>query len=133
MKLTNGDIFTVREPLQKLITEKFPVMVSYKLAKLVNKLNEQNKVIEEVRQGLIKKYGEKDDKGNTQVKQEGENWVKFVGEFNELMSQEIELVIDKVKLPEKVSSTCDSCKHNMDKTYEIDAQTLIALDKFIEV
>ena len=133
MKLTNGDIFGSQEPLKKLIEQKFPVMVSYKLAKLVKKLDEQFKVIEEVRMGLIKKYGETDDKGQTQVKPEGENFPKFVAEFNELMSQEVEIVVEKVKLPEKVAATCDKCNHNMDKSFEIEPNILIALDKFIEV
>ena len=133
MKLTNGDIFTAQEPLRKLIEQKFPVMVSYKLAKLVMKLNEQFKVIEEVRQGLIKKYGEANDKGQTEVKQESEKWIEFVSEFNELMAQEVEIVIGKVKLPEKVASTCDKCSHNMDKPFEIEPNILIVLDKFVEV
>jgi len=133
VKLNNGDIFSAQEPLRKLIEQKFPVMVSYKLSKLVMKLNEQFKVVEEVRMGLIKKYGEADEKGNSQVKPEGENWAKFVEEFNELMAQEVEVVIEKVKLPEKVSSTCDKCNHNMDKSLEIEPNILIALDKFVEV
>ena len=39
MKLNNGDIFVAREPLAKLMEQKFPVMVSYKLVKMVSKLN----------------------------------------------------------------------------------------------
>ena len=133
MKLTNGDIFTAREPLQGLLGEKFPVRTAYGLAKLSSKLNEQLRVIEEVRNGLIKKYGERDDKGNFSVKQDSENWVKFVEEFNELMAQEVELVLEKVKLPEKVAATCDKCNHNMDKMLEIEPSILVALEKFIEV
>ena len=133
MKLTNGDVFLSREPLQKLLDQKFPVMVSYKLGKLANKLSEQFKVIEDSRNGLIKKYGEKDDKGNLTVKQEGEKWEKFVAEFNELMAHEEEIVIEKVRLPEKVSATCDKCNHNMDKALEIEPKILMALDKFVEV
>ena len=119
--------------MRKLIEQRFPVMVSYKLAKLVNKLNEQFKVIEAVRLGLIKKYGEANDKGQTIVEQEGEQWAEFVGEFNELMVQEVELVIEKVKLPEVVAGTCDKCHHNMDRMLEIEPSTLMALDKFVEV
>ena len=133
MKLTNGDIFGSQEPLKKLVGERLPVKVSYSLAKLVMKLNEQFKVIEEVRNGLIKKYGKTDEKGQTQVEPDGENFPKFVGEFNELMSQEVEMVVEKVKLPEKVAATCDACHHNMDKLYEVEANVLIALDKFVEV
>ena len=118
MKLTNGDIWSAQEPLRKLIEQKFPVMVSYKLSKLVMKLNEQFKVIDEVRTGLIKKYGETDEKGNTQVKQESESFPKFVEEFNELMAVEHTIDVEKVKLPEP---------------FEIEPSVLMALDKFVEV
>ncbi len=97
------------------------------------KLDEQFKVIEEVRNGLVKKYGETDDKKQISVKPEGENFPKFVEEFSELMSQETEIVIDKVKLPEKIAATCDKCNHNMDKSFEIEPNILIQLDKFVEV
>ena len=83
--------------------------------------------------GQPEKYGETDEKGNTQVKQEGENFPKFSEEFTELMEQEVTVVFEKVKLPEKVASTCDKCNHNMDKTFEIEPTILIALDKFVEV
>ena len=133
MKLSNGDVFLSREPLQKLMGEKFPVKTAYGLAKLSNKLNEQLKVIDEVRNGLIKKYGETDDKGNLQVKQESPNWIKFVEEFKELMAQEVEIVFEKVKLPENVAATCDKCSHNMDRRYEVEASILMSLDKFVEI
>ncbi len=135
MKLNNGEIFMAREPLQKLMEQKFPVMVSYKLAKMVSKLNEQQKVIDEVRNGLIKTYG-KPDKDNPQqisVPQGGKDFPKFMEEFGQLMEQEIEIVFDKVKLPEKVAATCDKCSHNMDKALEIEPNVLMALDKFVEV
>ena len=133
MKLTNGDIWGAREPLMKLIEQKFPVMVSYKLAKLVTKLSEQFKVIEEVRQGLIKKYADTDENGQLSVKQESKNFPKFAEEFNELMALEVEIVVEKVKLPEKVASTCDKCSHNMDKAFEIEASVLMSLEKFVDV
>ena len=133
MHLTNGDIFGSQEPLRKLIEQKFPVMVSYKLSKLVMKLNEQFKVIEEVRNGLIKKYGELGENRQISVRAESENFPKFVVEFNELMAQEVEIVVEKVKLPEKVAATCDACNHNMDKMFEIEPSILLALNKFIEV
>ena len=135
MKLNNGDIFMAREPLQKLMEQKFPVMVSYKLAKLIGKLNEQLKVIDDVRNGLIRTYG-KADKDNPQqisVPQDGKDFPKFMEEFATLMGQEVEIVIDKVKLPEKVAATCDKCSHNMDKSLEIEPSVLLALEKFVEV
>ncbi len=142
MKLTNGDIFAAQEPLKKLIEQKFPVMVSYKLAKMIKKLDEPYKLIEETKQGLIKKYGAVDSTGKL-VTRKGDNDVdildlspererEFLEEFNELMNQEVEIVMDKVKLPEKVASTCDKCNHNMDKPFEIEPKIMLALDKFVE-
>ncbi len=142
MLVTNGDIFgarhlvekdKVRDPLGELIATKIPVMVSYRLAKLAIRLSEPLKVIEDVRNGLVKKYGESDDKGQVSVNQEGENFAKFADEFNELMTQEVEVVFEKVKLPEKSASTCDKCHHNMDKPFEIEPIILMSLDKFVEV
>jgi len=133
VKLTNGDVFVAREPLQKLLGEKFPVKVAYGLAKLSSKLNDQLKVIDDVRNGLVKTHGETDDKGQLAVKQGGANWEKFVEEFNELMAQEVTIAFDKVKLPENVASTCDQCHHNMDKAFEIEPMILIQLEKFLEV
>lgn len=120
MKLTNGDIFSVREPLQRLVNEKLPVLISYKLAKLANKLNEHFQIIEGVRQGLIKKYGAPTGDGSgIEVKRDSENWVRFVEEFNELLAQEVELVVEKVKFA--------------NVTLDIEPSVLMALEQFIEV
>ena len=135
MKLDNGTIFMAREPLQKLMEQKFPVMVSYKLAKMTSAINEQLKVIDEVRNGLIRTYG-KADKENPQqisVPQDSKDYPKFIEEFATLMNQEVEVTFEKVKLPEKVAATCDKCSHNMDKSFEIEPNILMALDRFIEV
>ena len=120
MKLTNGEIFNAKAPLEKLLHEKLPVKVSYGLAKLAAKLNDQVQIIEKVRQGLIETYGEKDPNNpmQTRVVPGSENFPKFTSEFEELMSQEIELVLEVVTLPD---------------TLEVEPITLMALDKFIRV
>ena len=58
---------------------------------------------------------------------------KFVDELTELMNQEVEVVFEKVMLPEKVAATCDKCSHNMDKMFEIEPSVLMALGKFVDV
>ena len=120
MKLTNGKIFNAREPLQKLMAEKMPVKVSYGLAKLAAKLNDQLGVIKKVRQGLVQTYGEKDPENPMQIKVnlQGENFPKFASELGELMSQEVEIVFEIVTLPD---------------TLEVEPAVLMALDKFIKV
>ncbi len=134
MKLTNGEIFNAKEPLSKLIQEKFPVKVSYGLAKLASKLDAQLGVIEKVRQGLIQTYGEQDPDNPMQIRvlptleKKDENgkstfepnpkFPKFAEEMGELMTQEVEIVFDVVTLPD---------------TLEIEPSTLMALEKFIKV
>ena len=141
MKLNNGEIYGAWQSLGKLMPEKFPVRVSMGLAKLRGKLQQPYKEIEEVRNGLIQKYGKKEEDGGIGIVGPNDpkgrpispNWEKFAEEFNELMAQEGEVTCDKVKLPEKVAATCDKCNHNMDKMLEIEPNILMFLEKFIEV
>jgi len=120
VKLTNGEILNAKVPLQQLVANKFPVKTSLALVKLIQKLNEIMVPVEQVRTGLIKTYGKPDAKNPNQarVSPEDEGWEKFQSEFEELMSQEVELVIDIVTLPE---------------TLEIEPSVLMALEKFIAV
>ena len=101
MKLTNDEVFKAQDPLGVLLKERLPVKVSYGLAKMAKKLNDQYEVIEQVRTGLIYTYGEPDptDSRHTMVTPQCKDFEKFQSEFKELMDQEVELVIDKVTLP----------------------------------
>jgi hypothetical protein len=117
LKLTNGEIFAAVEPLKRLMGQKFPIKTSLALSKLVHKLDDELKVINEVRQGLFQKYGTKEPEG-LMVKADNPNREKFYAEHAELMAQETEVVLEKVKLPESV---------------EIEAADMMLLEKFIEV
>jgi len=133
MKLTNGEIYSAKEPLQKLLAEKPPFAVSYGLAILASKLESQLGVIEKVRNGLFQTYGDpnpqnpqqllapkpmiEDDKGNIV---ENPQAVKFVAEYNELMAKEIEIVLDVVEIPSTVE-------------LNIEPIVLIPLMKFIKM
>jgi len=120
VKLANGEIFNAKEPLQKLMQEKFPVKVSYGLAKLAAQLDAQLGVIEKVRQGLIETYGEKDPDNPTQIRVTPGmgGFSKFAEEYGELMSQETEIVFEVVTLPD---------------TLEVEPTVLMALDKFVKI
>ena len=133
MKLTNGEVFGAREPLQKLVQLPFPVKTSYQLAKLAKVLSGQLQIIDEVRNNLIRKYGKEEGKQVTVDPLDTEKFNGFAKEWIELLVQEVELDITPVKFSEKIASTCDKCHHNMDKTFEIEPATLIALDKFLDV
>ena len=122
MKLTNGEIFSAKEPLQKLLAEKPPFAVSYGLAVLASKLDVQLGIIEKVRNGLVQTYGEKNPDNPQQIKvnPQSESFPKFVAEYNELMSKEIEIVLDVVEIPSTVELT-------------VEPTVLLALLKFIKM
>lgn len=119
MKLTNGEIYNAKDPLGKLLDMPMPVKTSYNVAKLANKISEQYKILEQVRAGLINKYGEQDPKTRSvRIEQTSENFPKFMEDMTELMKQEVELVFDVISLPDDL---------------EIAPSILMSLDKFIRV
>jgi len=92
VKLTNGEIFNAKEPLDKLLKEKFPLKVSYGLAGMATKLNDQRRVIDKVRQGLFQTYGEPHPHNPMQMQcmpvieeRDGEGNVKQDGEGKPIM------------------------------------------------
>ena len=140
MKLTNGEIFNAKKPIEKLLDKELPVKTSYGLAKLATKLSDQLQVIGQVIQGLRKTHGTADPKNPSQFNVlpeiDGEfnpEYGKFNEGINELMAQEIEIVLDVVTLPEKVASVCEKCGHTTEKALEIEPSVLMALEKFVKV
>ena len=124
MKLLNAEIFGAVKALNQMFEMELPVRTSLALAKLIGKLNEPFVAIEKVRTGLVMKYGKTDEKTKqTNVLPDNENFPKFMEEYNELMIQTTELVIDIVKLPQKVKG----------EPFELKAGLLIPLQKFVEL
>lgn len=122
MKLTNGEIFNAKEPLEKLLGEKPPFEISYGLALLAAKLNDQLGVIGKVRQGLIETYGKKDKDNPMQIRvdPQSEGFSKFMSEMGELMAKEVEIVFEVVEIPSDVE-------------LKIEPSILLALLKFIKM
>lgn len=130
MKLKNKEILNANEPLGNLMRERFPVKTSFALVKLATSLKAPIENFEATRKSLIQKYDITVEEG--QVKSTQEDGVeKFISEVNELGEEEVDVKIEKFSLPEKVSATCDACKHNMDRPLEIEPIVLMALEKFI--
>jgi hypothetical protein len=102
MKLKNGTIFVCKEPLQRLVDrEDLPVKYGIKVVRLARKVNEEIASIESMRNNLIKKYGEEKD-GKIQIKEDSENFPKFVVEYTELMDSEVDLEFEKIVIPDNL-------------------------------
>jgi len=125
MKLLNGEIYTAFLALGKLSDKELPVKTSFKLAKLKIALVKLYEAIEKIRNDLVVKYGEenKEKPGTVEIKPNSENMVKFQEDYFKLMMEESEVELEKVTLPLEVDG----------KPFEVSADVLMPLDKFIEI
>jgi len=93
MKVKLGDVYVSITVLNKILDTELPVTVSYKMMKLVNKLNEELKTIEDQRIKLVQKYST-EEQGNVSEN----NKDKFLQEFSSLLETEIDLEWEKIPL-----------------------------------
>jgi hypothetical protein len=115
LKITNGEIYVSREPLRKLFIQKLPVQAAYKLTTLAAELDPQLKIIEDMRNNLIRKY-QKDETG---IKNGTPEMAEFAKDFAEVLAEEVEIKYsEKIKLP---------------YTVEIAPSDLLPLLPFVEV
>lgn len=128
MPVKNGTIYALSDPVVEgkrvpgpltrlLAHDDIPVKQAYWIAKFARKMSSEINLIEEQRTKLIRKYGVEKD-GQVLVEPDGENWLKFVQEHNDLMEMETDLDVDTVKIPDNVI---------------IPLGDLMALDAFIEI
>lgn len=123
MELLNGEIFGAVQSLSELFKLELPVKTSLNLAQLMVKLDVQYQSIEKVRIGLVNKHGTPGRDGQTKILPEDESFPKFIEEYNELMTQSIEVVITKVQLPQEVKG----------EPLLIKPSVMIPLGKFIDI
>lgn len=148
MKLLNGEILGAVQSLGELRKLKLPIKTSSDLVKMALKLEEPLKAYQEVLKGLFETNETITKQDGDAVlfrstKKEHEKWdyskatppnvEKCMAGINELLRLESEVVIQKVKLPEKIAGTCDKCSHNMDVPLQIEGELLLPLEKLIEV
>jgi hypothetical protein len=119
MKFTLGELLSVRENLTKLTQIKdIPAITGYRIATVVRKLSDHIMSADNARSTLIRKFAGDPDKDN-KVTVLPENMMKFMTELNELLTEEVDVEIKEVKLPEDIKLP--------------DATTLVGLDRFITV
>lgn len=122
MQVTNGDVWTVREPLKTLLNEKLPVKTAYWLARLARQVQSRVAVIEEVRNRLITEYGAPNEKGQIEISGESSKWADFVAAHNELMGEPADIdCIDKKIVLQASNGLC------------MKSTDLMALEPFVEL
>ena len=97
MKVSIREIYASRTSLGKLAQAQLPVKLSYDLAKLLKKLNDEYTLIEDQRVALVKKHGEEIDGGEFTIAND-EQKENFLNEFNELLDNDIEVDFEKINV-----------------------------------
>jgi sulfopyruvate decarboxylase TPP-binding subunit len=119
MEIKLGEIVNAKDSLIKLFKMDLPIIISYKLGKLVKEVDKEIKHFEEERFKLIKKYGELTDKNSYSVKPE--NVEEFAKDLKELLEISLKLEIEKVSL------------ENISSEIKLSAIDLVSLEKFVDL
>lgn len=103
MKLTLNSIMIAEDVLNKLADKQgLKAKTSFALAMNIKALSEPIHTFENVKNDLIRKYGEKEKEGEDTyiVNKDSKNFDKFVEEYRSLMETEIDVKIKKIKIEE---------------------------------
>lgn len=101
IKIKIGEVVNSIEQIKALQEVVFPVKISYKISRLVNKLNPELSTYDETRNKLIKEYGEVNSETKMLEVKDPENIKMFLEKINEVLSTEIELDwFEKIKISE---------------------------------
>ena len=133
MKLTNEQVWEAYLTLQALGSQAWPIIVGYKLAKLARALKGHYEDVNDSRTKLVTKYntskpGDPESvAGGTQAQRD------FQTEWKPIADIEVDINFDIVKLPTKVSYSCEKCKAVTEKPTEVLPNVMERLIGFVEV
>jgi hypothetical protein len=113
--LTVKDIYNLKEGLEIIGENDYPISFAYKLQKISLKVEEEYQVASKLRMKIIEKYDEHITDGVVAPGKPRENFSK---EIKELMEQEVKVKLDTIKLS--------------DLGEKIKPKTLVLLDKIIK-
>lgn len=98
MKILLSDIISNSNNLIALQNVKFPLLVSYKISRLVDKLNPDVTTFSEKKNALIKEIGEFNEETQEYTIKDPEKVKLFTGQIEELLKMEIEVDFEKIKI-----------------------------------
>ena len=99
-----GELLNSTEALQKLAGTELKAKLAWQVGRILKAAEAEIQSFNETRMNLIKKYGEKDekgelvtdDKGNCKIVESGIN--DFSNELNDLINSEVEISGNKIKI-----------------------------------
>ena len=112
-----GELTSMESSLKELVEMHLPIVVSFKLAKIVKAVFAELKDVEEKRRELVKKHGDTKENGDVVVPED--KIVQFNTEFKELLSVVVEVDIPVIRI------------HEFGDGIEIPPRIMIQLESFI--
>ena len=96
------DIQKMHHELNGIREKKLPVKMAFILSRNLKKLDDVVSDLEENRDKLVQKYGERDEEGNLVVGEEGGiriiNPDDFMNEITEILNADVELTLDTITI-----------------------------------
>lgn len=91
VNLTTQEIIDANQSCKVLLAKPFLAKTAFKIASLSKKLSIIEQTFNEIKTDTIKKYGQKDEKGNiiTETLEDGQIYIPIVPEFQKKCSDEI--------------------------------------------
>jgi hypothetical protein len=118
MRVTLKQIYFGYQTLSKIITQELPIKIAFKMSKIIKVLSDEYALIEKQRNQLVAKHGEQQESGEVKVKKE--NTEIFLSEFEDLLTETVELNIEKIKI------------NNFPETFKINVQDITLIDFLLE-
>ena len=98
IKTTISEILNSQESLEKILAKELPAVSSFRLAKITEKINDELKVFNTVRQKLYEKYGDISEENPTEIKLKEEHIDSFTEEIDKVLKEEVSLDVNKLKI-----------------------------------
>lgn len=120
MEITVGELFGMKQPLERLIECTVPLKTAFAIKKLTEACNTELLVVGKMHDDLVTEYGEEVPPGskNYAVLPTSKKYPKFKKKLDELNAIEVEINVVPILLP---------------ATTQTEAKVLMALQKFIKV
>lgn len=111
--------------LRNIVSKRVPIKMSFIINRNLKKMEEVVKDIDENRQKLLEKYGEKKEDGTLNIDKNGNvaveksNTVNYLMELSEIMNADIDITLDKVTLSD--IEKCDTADYDKLSIEEVGA------------
>lgn len=100
MQIKLKDIVFNVENIKKLLENKLPVKISYRLRKLAAKVEKEFNVYSETKNSLILELGTKQEDNTFSVKTTDEKYPEYVEKHTELLEQTVEIDFEPIDIEE---------------------------------